>query len=578
MTLDHDALSANAAIPAHVIRVSEFGAAPGTPADAVPALRSALNAAKALNGAPVVIQFAPGHYRCFGGELLPDGRTHKTSIEVEGLSNITIDGQGATLVGRDIAGLFRFHSSQNMTVRNLTVDWNPLPHTSGLVVARLNEEHAFDLQPLIPTNPPGGRIVQGVLAYNPERRRLADCGWEVYQTQGERDADPTQLTPDGRLRIFQRREAQLPELGWHVVLRHQVYGYDAFVFSACTNVLLEDVAVHAVPGMAVIGWGSRDIVIRRLKVVPAEGGLMSATADAMHFGACRGTVTVEDSEFAGMGDDAINIHAMYGLATARVDDHTLAVGRARMNSYYDTKRAIWDAPAPGDMLEFSGGDEPLIARGQLLVAEARQDRKQERTIVKFKDTLPPGVGENTVLSNLSATPAVRIRRCHVHSNRARGMLLQSRDVVLEDCVFEDISGAGLHICTDAVDWWESLGSRDVTVKNCVFRRCNFGVARRAAALDIFSDLAKGRQSAAGVHQRLHILNNTFEDNSGAAIHVGSAEDVEVRSNRFSGVKEGPAIVIMNSRRVTVSANTSSTLPLGVEIKGSSERESIHIDP
>ncbi len=567
--------TAGATKDARILRVTDFGARPDSEEDAVPAIRAAITSARRRKGLPVIIQFAPGRYRCLGGTLLPDGWRHRPSLDVEKLDNITIDGQGATLVGHDIARLFFIHNSHHITLRNLTVDWDPLPHTSGRVVRLLPEEHAFEIEPQIPAYPLAGRIVQGVLAYNPKRHRLADCGWEVYQTQGERDADPTQLTPDGHLRVFQTRNGGLPEIGWHVVVRHQVYGYDAFVFDKCADVLLEDITVHAVPGMAVIGFGSRDMTIRRIKVVPSDGGWMSATADAMHFNGCRGTVTVEDSEFAGMGDDAINIHAMYGLATARIDDHTLAVGRARMHPYYDKTRGIWDAPAPGDLLEYSGGEEPLLAQGQLHVAAARQDAKQQRTIVTFTEALPAGVGENTVLSNLSTSPVVRIHRCTVHGNRARGMLLQTRDVLVEGCVFEDISGAGLHICTDAQDWWESLGSRDVTVKDCVFRRCNFGVARREAALDIFSDLPHGRQSAAGVHQRLHILRNTFEDNTGAAIHIGSSDDVEVRGNHIVQ-QQHPAVIVMNSRNVTLAGNTGLGKD-GVAIRGTSEPATIHVE-
>ncbi len=542
--------------------------------DNSPVIRQALQELRQHGGGTLVL--APGRYPCHGGAALPGGRTHQPSIMVDKLVDVTIDGQGATLVGRDIAGLLRISDSRNVTIRNLTVDWEPLPHTSGRVVALHPELHAFDLQPQIPADPPPGRIVQGILAYNPERQRLADNGWEVYQTQGERDADLTQRTPDGNLRIFQRRDIPLPQVGWHVVVRHQVYGHDAFVFANCTGVVLEDVTVHAVPGMAVIGWGSRDITIRRIRVVPAAGGWMSATADAMHFGACRGTVVVEDSEFAGMGDDAINIHAMYGLATARLDDHTLAVSRARMHPYYDKERTVWDLPGVGDILEYSGGAEPLLAQGQLTVAEAHQDHQMQRTIVRFREVLPAGVGVGTVLSDLSTSPAVRIRNCRVHGNRARGMLLQTRDVVIENCTFEDISGAGVQICTDAQDWWESLGSRDVIVKNCIFRRCNFGVARRAAALDIFSDLAGGRQSAAGVHQGLHLLNNTFEDNAGAAIHIGSADGVEVRSNQLRHATS-PAVLIVNSRNVKLRDNQVMNGPGGIDVQGSSDRATISTD-
>jgi len=538
----------------HVIRVDDY-AAQSDAANASPAILAALVAARELKGAPVIIQFSRDRYLCWGGEAMADGRTYRPSIEISGLANVTIDGNGATLVGRDLATLVHIHDSESITVCNFVVDWDPLPHTSGSVTALLADEHAFDLAPMIPIVPAPGRITQAILAYNPDRRRLADNGWEVYQTEGERDATPTTLTDDGRLRVFQRRDTPLPEVGDCVVVRHQVYGYNAFVFSNCGSVTLRDITVHAVPGMAVIGYGCGDISISRIRVVPADQGWMSATADAMHFNACRGTIAVEDSEFAGMGDDAINIHGMYGLATERIDDRTLAVGRARMHPYYDKKRGTWDLPATGDIIEYGGDDEPLIAQGQIRVASARQDAVRERVIVAFDERLPDSVGVNSVLTNISTTPSVRIRRCHMHGNRARGFLMQTRDVVIEDCLFEDISGAGVQICTDGGEWWESLGARDVVVRNCTFRRCNFGVARRAAALDIFSDLQQGRQSAAGVHQRIRLLDNVFEDNQGAAIHVGSSDGVELRGNRI-GDSHDHAIIVMNSRNVTIDGDTA----------------------
>ena len=541
--------------------------------DNTPALCEALRKLGRSGGG--TLRLAPGRYRCCGGNANPDGRTRAPSITLADAHDMTIDGTGATLVGTDIAGLFRFSGVRNLTVRGLTVDWDPLPHTSGRVTAVDAQGHSFDLQPLIPERPQAGRIVQAVLAYDPSRRRLADSGWELYQTQGECDATPMQATTGGQVRVFLRRDMAPPAVGSHVIVRHQVYGHDAFVFQGCTNVLMENVTVHAVPGMAVIGWDSRDLTVRHLAVVPSDGGWMSATADAMHFGACRGTVVVEDSTFAGMGDDAINIHGMYGLVTARVDDRTIAVARARLHPYYDKVRTAWDTPAAGDVLEYGGGAEPLLARGRLTVAESQVDGLSGRTLVKVEGCLPADVGEGTVLANLSTAPSVRIRRCQVRGNRARGLLLQSRDVVVEDCGFEDVSGAGIQVCADGGDWWECLGARDVRITGCTFRRCNYGVARRVAALDIFSDLRQGRQSAAGVHQGLCVSNNTFEANAGAAIGVGSADGVEVSGNRIVCPKP-PAIVIDNSRNVVVRGNSLPTSPDVVAITGTSERTSIKV--
>ena len=520
----------------------------------------------------------PGRYRCRGSALQKNGRTREPSVTVQNLRHIAIEGNGAPLVGQDIAGLFQFIGCEDITIRNLTVDWDPLPHTAGQVLAHLPDQHAFDIAPIIPADPPTGRIVQAIIAYNPELRRMGH--WEIYQTQGERDAEPSVRVANGQLRIFQRRPGgaysfndKLPEIGSHVIVRHQVYGYDAFVFYGCGNVRLEDVTVHAVPGMAVIGWQSRDITIQRIKVVPTAGGWMSATADAMHFGGCRGVITVEDSEFAGMGDDAINIHGMYGLVTHRIDDHTVEAGRARMNPYYDTDRVTWDEPQSGDILEYGGGKEPLLPQGQLTVAAAHQDITAHRVVIRFKEALPEAIGDGAVLTNVSSNPAVRIRNCYVHGNRARGMLIQTRDVVIERCRFEDITSHGIQLCTDACDWWESLGVRDVTITGCVFRRNCFWWG--GAAIQISSDIPGG-QSAPGVHQRIRIVDNLLEDNAGgSAIHIGSAEDVELAGNKIVH-PQLPVITIVNSRHVRINDAGDWDIGNGVEISGSSDSTTISI--
>jgi hypothetical protein len=556
--------------PIRTVNVAEYGARPDVSDNTEP-IRAALISAQS-GAKPVVVRFAPGIYHCGSGPGKKPSRSTKPSFDIAGLDSVTIDGGGATIAGSDIAPLFRIRDSRNVSVRNLTIDWDPLPHMSGRVTRLLEPDHAFEMTPLVPARPISGRIVQGILGYNSQRHRLADNGWEVYQTQGERDANPTEILANGEVRVFVKREARLPAVGDDVVVRHQVYGCDAFVFANCQNVSVDDVTVLAAPGMAIIGWGCRDIAIRRVKVVPGESGWMSVTADAMHFNACRGSVTVEDCEFAGMGDDAINIHSMYGLITGIAGDRKFEVAAARLHPYYDKARSAWDAPAAGDTLEFGSGSEPLIAQGQVTVVTAQRDELARRVILTLSADDAHKVGPDTVLWNLSTAPSINIARCYVHGNRARGMLLQSRHVLVQNCVFEDISGGGIHICTDAADWWESLGSRDVTVRGCTFRRCNYGVARRVAAVDVFSDLAGGQQSAAGVHKGVNIIDNIFEGNTGAPIHLGSTDGAEIRGNRFDASK-GPAIIVTNSRNVSITVDPASS----VDIRGSSDTATIRVD-
>ena len=77
--------------PIRVIRVSDYGAKLDDGVDAVPAIREAIAAVRCLNGAPSVIQFAPGKYRCFGATLQVEGRQLELIIYAEKLENVTID-------------------------------------------------------------------------------------------------------------------------------------------------------------------------------------------------------------------------------------------------------------------------------------------------------------------------------------------------------------------------------------------------------------------------------------------------------------------------------------------------------
>ena len=144
-----------------------------------------------------------------------------------------------------------------------------------------------------------------------------------------------------------------------------------------------------------------------------------------------------------------------------------------------------------------------------------------------------------------------------------------------DSRFQDISGPGIQICCDADEWWEGVGAERVTINNCAFVHCNFGVASRAAALDIFSTLAHGKAAAAGTHQWLQILANTFENNSGAALHIGSSENVLVRHNRFYSRSE-PAILVDHSGEIDIENNHvidgTATMVLG----SSADRSTIRI--
>lgn len=541
------------------IAVTEFGAVPDDANDDTGAIRAAIEACRAQPGAHLV--FAPGRYHLSGG---PDRRP---SLLFHGIEDLTIDGNGAELVGTDLATALHFVDCRNVTIRNLVIDWDPLPFSAGTVVAV--DGMRFDVEVVPPHTAGAGRRVEAILAYDPERGRLAHRGLDAYQLGFQ---ERTDLVRPNVMRVPAGHPGAVPAVGTSVVVRHQVYSFNAFAFYQCEGVLIEDVTIYACPGMGVYADGSRDLTLRRfnVKIRPGSGRWMSATADATHFNNCRGTVTLEDCLFEGMGDDATNIHSMYMVVTERVDAHTVRLARGRH------PRRMPPIPRPGDRLEFGGGDNPLVPYVTAIVETATPNPEAGVATIRLTKPLPDRTAKEDVVGNASTCPAARILRCTVRRNRARGMLIQTRDVLLEDCVFEDVSGAALHICADANYWWEGVGVRDVIIRGNRFSRCHFGAARRAAVIDIFAEV--GRNLAGpGVHRSILIENNIVEDSDGAAIHVGSAEGVVIRGNIFSHPVDA-AIVLRNCRNVEITDNKLTGDAAGVHIRDGCDPATVWIGP
>jgi hypothetical protein len=547
--------AARAGAAGEALKVADFGAVPGDGKDDAPAIQAALDACAEKPGSTLV--FAPGTYDLFGGKKDAQGVAHGPSVVAKGLRGLTIEGGGAELVGHDMAEMFRFEGGEDLVIRRFRFDWDPLPFTGGKVVAR--GDKSFDLEVVKPHVARAGVLIQGVLGFDPEKGRMAYRGLDHYQREGE-CPKLTEVAAPGVMRVYVSSPGAVPPLGAAVIARHQIYGMNVFTVIGGAGVRMEDVTIYTCPGMGLYADSCNGFALKnfRVEVRPGSGRWMTTEADATHFNNCRGNVSLEDCFFERMGDDATNIHSMYSVVRERVDDRTLRLVMGRGGG-------LPAMPRPRDVLEFGGGENPLVPYATAVVAAVEKDAQGKAAVVRFAEALPKEVAQGHVAANTSTAPSVWIRRCTVRQNRARGMLIQTRNVSLEDCDFEDVSGAALHICSDANYWWEGLGSRNVGIQGNRFKRCNFGAARRAAVLDIFAEVGP-RLAGPGVHQDVKLARNVFEDADGAAIHVGCADQVVVEGNTFWRPK-GPAVIIANSRNVIVAGNRLSEGAAPIKVEG-----------
>jgi REP element-mobilizing transposase RayT len=505
-------LAVGAPLFAADIRVADFGAKPGDGIDDTAAINAALKEAAKSPGSRVI--FDPGVYDLHHGPQ----HEHAASLVLDRLDHVEIVGHGATLMGHDLAAVMTLSWCRDVTVRDLKIDWDPLPFAGGRVVTARKESFEFEVLPPHTAEP--GRPAQAIIAYDRAAGRFAAPGVEVYQTDF---AKPCQWVRPNVLRVFSPRAAAF-KVGMDVVVRHQVYAFNAVLIGGGERVRLEGIDVLACPGMGLYAGDAADVTVRRFNVLKAKDRWMSACADAMHFNGCRGQVLVEDCTLEGMGDDGINVHTMYLIADEKPEASTLVLRQARAGG-------MPLIPRVGDVLEISGPQKPLVPYAQAVVKSVTPRRESKQVVVTFTQPLPVDLKPGHTLANLSATPGFTARRVTVRDNRARGFLIQTHDVRVEDCTFDHCSAAGIYLTADADFWNEGIAPRNVVIRNCQFRGCNQGIARRAAALDMFVEL-KGHKLAAEAIGDVVIEGNRFEGNGKADLFIGSSRQVIVRGNQF----------------------------------------------
>lgn len=122
------------------IEVTAYGAQPDSAGNALPAIRRALAAAQA-SGVPMRVVLAPGRY-----DLYPEFAGTGYCLNLNGAEDLLLDGAQAELVIHNpLAGLLRLDNCRRMLVRDLEVDYDPLPFTQGTVQDVHPGEAAFDL-------------------------------------------------------------------------------------------------------------------------------------------------------------------------------------------------------------------------------------------------------------------------------------------------------------------------------------------------------------------------------------------------------------------------------------------------
>lgn len=470
-------------------------------------------------------------------------------VTVNGKKHLTIEGQDATLITHfspcgprsENNNLMSFDHCDDLIVRDFIVTTDNPIGCAGRVTAVDLENRTFDVRVFDEFPLTGEEHFYGsnscdddgspdyvIAAYEPitEKKVTAPDGSEHTVIVGT----VYDLMENNTIRVHARDWEAIDRLriGHLIEYRYFIYGNTHFEFSNCNRVEMKNIEIYRATSMgAVIHPRCSDFTFDHfnIRVRPGSREVYAANADGIHIIGLTGHLRMKHCHFVGLGDDALNIHGSAGEIADILPD-----GRVKVQRHYFQKQGLFpigdDWAMPGDVLEVYDS-HTFLAKGTLTVGSFVDG---VATVTASTGTYATG----DALANTAYFAATHVSDCVVKNTRARGLLLQTHNVLVENCYFFGMSGAALLLSPDIKVWFEVGPSENVVIRNNVIEKCAF-TARNGLKAGI---LMKGCHDAgaedypAGVHRNIRIIGNTFRRMGGYACYLSAIDGLEMRDNLF----------------------------------------------
>lgn len=475
-------------------------------------------------------------------------RTDK-SIMLDGLKNVLIDADGAQFIFEN-PNYFHIVNCNCIEIRGLGITWNlDVSRLASLVKIRnaSKESHSFELE-FTELNEVSADIpIMAFTKYDPEaltpgtRQDFKEN--YVYQFPGSiKTVEKTghnvlKVTHDGSLDNYTDGEVYL--------LRHHVYGGNAFNVYNTSNITFSGIKLYAVAGM---GWliENRSEHFQLLGCVirldpEHDDNRISTTADGVHIANTNGKFRISGCDFSFMGDDDVNVHDNIATVTDKLDEKTVEI-YTNANNF-----------AAGDTAIFSSkGFDRLGFSAEVTSVEGKK--------LTFDKELPDYIVKDCIVSNGSIDSGnYVISGNYFHENRARGLLLQSNNGLCENNRFYKTMANPIKVIMDISSglWLEGTGVNGLVIRNNSFVECN--VVEWSAQISISTNI-DGKSADSTLFYNITVENNSFDNFYGRLVDASNVSNLKICGNRVNNkdgsyeARRGRIIIRQSCSRVTISNN------------------------
>jgi hypothetical protein len=535
-------------------RVRDFGAVPGDDEPDTRPIQAAIDQAVST-GLPARIEFEEGIYRLEPSE----GRD---ALTIRDASGLILDGRGCEFRILEPTGQFLgIRGSSRIIVKNLSVDFEVLPHTQGRVTAVDREEGTLTVK-LDPAFPD---------LDSPHFRR-ADYRWGFIK---DRD-DPVAFKEGTEFRLYLTEWSRTGENTFTLKVEHkiklrtvevgdpyvQISRVDGALIHAnrSEDVTFMDLRIYASSNAVfATGYCTRPNFIR-IKAAPREGRWLTSGADGcFNFGGRAGP-WVEDCHFEALGDDNLIIKGFRAYCVNVVDPLTFDLVHARLR---------FERPQPGldEYRKRDGENKWLVRPGDTLTvmdpverAIASRPVVVDATELEFgirvrTDRKIPGLRAGTdcetalsFLNDDACLPGFVVRNNVFKSAVRFGFLLKSHDGLVEGNRFERHSDQSIAVLNTYQEF-NGIPS-NLLIRDNTFALASGWPVRTAQTAQ--HKLNPDRNIFGVVQASVNWPIGQWDIEETALREI---RNVHIEDNRFIDWWQNPAVAVNNGLHVRITGNT-----------------------
>ena len=456
-------------------------------------------------------------------------------INLYGARNLTLEGDGATVINASydptvkqsaatagMSVILLLAECENVTVRNLSFDYAAYTQVCGRIVSVGDGKTAIKIDSRYTDGTSkraltGGEYIMAVNAldenglvkgdyYASDSGFSATLSGDIYTISGNFGSE-----------------------GDTLVARFSLgnYASPTIFATGAKNVRFENFRSYSSPSATFYATlDNENFTFDGYHVAPPDNAewLWGSNVDSIHIKGIRGTVTLKNSTFRGLGDDALNVHSIAGKVTKVSGD------KVYLEYFYGGDLdGIWSRT--GDEIEFYDKSFKLVA-----TATARASNNGSVTLENVSGTIPVG----SFARNKTTSPDLVIENVTVDGGRARAFLIQSKTATLKNCKISNLGLAAVIVAPDTKEWGEmgpceSFIASGLEIENV----CTMKNDACRGAVMITNSHSGSVKGDGTLHGTVKITDSTFANTNAPALYAILTRDLTFTGNNLAGNTQSP---------------------------------------